>query len=88
MLGIVRFILEFGFVEPACGSGLPDPRPEWIKAAVGNFHYLHYAAVSFVFTSLIIIAVSIMTEPFREDQVKRRGQICHATFRCLQRKYI
>lgn len=68
-IGIVRFGLEFGYVVPPCGSGLPDPRPVWVKYAVGNLNFLHFSPVSFVFTSVVVFLVSLVTKPMNEKHV-------------------
>ncbi len=71
IIGVIRFILEFGFREPPCGSELSDDRPEWIKAAVGNVNFLHFSPISLVLTAVVAFAVSLVTKPIREDQLYR-----------------
>ncbi|CAG0913907.1 unnamed protein product, partial [Notodromas monacha] len=37
--GIFRFVLEFMYTVPPCGS---DPRPDFVKIFVGKVHFLHF----------------------------------------------
>ncbi len=69
-IGAIRFVLEFGWREPPCGSPDMDPRPEWIKMAVGQVNFLHFSPLSFVLTIIVAVAVSLVTEPIRERQVR------------------
>lgn len=71
VIGLVRFGLEFGYSVPPCGSGLPDPRPEWVKTWVGGFHYLHFGAALFGFTALVAAIISLLTEPIPEEKLRR-----------------
>ena len=73
-VGMVRFVLEFGFREPPCGSGEEDARPEWIKMAVGNVNFLHFSPISFVITGAAVYLVSQVTRPVREEQVNDNMQ--------------
>lgn len=50
-------------------TGDPDPRPAFVKAVVGNVHYLHFAIISWVITMVIAVTVSIMTEPIPPECV-------------------
>ncbi|XP_018025309.1 sodium/glucose cotransporter 5 [Hyalella azteca] len=63
VVGMTRFIMEFGYVIPPCGSGLPDPRPDFIKIIVGNFNFLNFSILLFFLTLLTNIAVSYITAP-------------------------
>lgn len=70
-IGILRFGLEFGYFKPACGSGLPDERPAFVKHFVDDIHYLHYGALLFLITGLITIIISLLTEPIPEEKLYR-----------------
>ncbi|MCL4133153.1 UNVERIFIED_CONTAM: hypothetical protein GTU68_031820 [Idotea baltica] len=69
ILGMVRFVLEFSYVVPSCGSDLPDPRPEIIKILVGNIHYLHFSIILFFVTLAVSVSVSMATEPIPDKCV-------------------
>jgi len=70
-LGIVRFVLEFGYFIPPCGSSIPDKRPSFIKHFVDDVHYLHYGALLFVATGVLTIVISLMTEPIPKEKLYR-----------------
>jgi Na+/proline symporter len=59
VVGMIRFIMEFSYSVPLCGSGLPDPRP----AILSKVHYLHFGAILFVIVCVVTIAISLLTEP-------------------------
>lgn len=71
IVGLIRFGLEFGYVIPPCGTGLPDPRPEIIKKIVGNVHYLHFGCILFVISLVTTVLVSLITEPIDEKYLYR-----------------
>ncbi|XP_046654280.1 sodium/glucose cotransporter 4-like isoform X2 [Daphnia pulicaria] len=71
IVGLIRFGLEFGYVIPPCGSGLPDPRPEIIKKIVGNVHYLHFGCILFLISLVTAVLVSLITEPIDEKYLYR-----------------
>ncbi|KAF2361703.1 Sodium/solute symporter [Trinorchestia longiramus] len=66
VVGMTRFIMEFGYIIPPCGSGLPDPRPEFIKTIVGNFNFLNFSILLFFLTLCTSICVSYITPPIPE----------------------
>ena len=70
--GIIRFGLEFSYTVPPCGSGLPDPRPEFVRQVVGKLHYLHFGVLVFCLTGIMTVIISFLTEPIPEDRVSRR----------------
>uniref|UniRef100_A0A0P4WD78 Sodium/glucose cotransporter 4 n=1 Tax=Scylla olivacea TaxID=85551 RepID=A0A0P4WD78_SCYOL len=72
IIGVIRFIMEFAFVIPACGeSPSNDKRPEWIKIIVGNVHYLHFGCILLLLTMVVSVAVSLITEPIPEKCLYR-----------------
>ncbi|XP_047494953.1 sodium/glucose cotransporter 5-like isoform X3 [Penaeus chinensis] len=71
LIGLIRFIMEYAFVVPPCGSLEPDPRPEWIKIVVGNVHYLHFGCILFVIVLAVTVVVSYLTEPIPEECLHR-----------------
>ncbi|XP_074137809.1 sodium/mannose cotransporter SLC5A10 [Sminthopsis crassicaudata] len=64
VVGATRMILEFVYPEPPCG--FPDNRP----AVLHNFHYLHFSIVLFSITIAVGTAVSLLTPPPDESQIK------------------
>jgi hypothetical protein len=70
VFGIIRMGLDFGYSAPHCGSNETDTRPDFIIKAVDDFHYLHYGCVVFLFTVLCIVVISLLTEPFKMNQVR------------------
>ena len=71
LAGLLRFILEFVFPEPTCASGAPDLRP----AVVKYVHYLYFAILLFVLTSLVTIIVSLITKPVDLKHVRPRPNV-------------
>lgn len=67
--GLARFCMEIYYTYiigiPLCGSNEPDPRP-WILTKV---HYLHFGLIVFGVTSIVTIAVSLMTKPIDKKHV-------------------
>ncbi|XP_059835051.1 sodium/mannose cotransporter SLC5A10 isoform X2 [Hypanus sabinus] len=61
-VGLVRMIMEFAYPPPRCG--VYDPRPSILK----RVHYLHFAIILCVLTTLIVMATSLLTEPPNEAQ--------------------
>ncbi|XP_043833983.1 sodium/glucose cotransporter 5 isoform X4 [Dromiciops gliroides] len=64
VVGATRMILEFVYPEPPCG--FPDNRP----AVLNNFHYLHFSLLLFSITVSVVTAVSLLTPPPDESQIK------------------
>ena len=67
---IPRFVLEFGFSKPPCGSGEAPP-PEWWFRLIDDIHYLHFGIILWAITGIVIIAVSLMTPPIPEESLYR-----------------
>ncbi|XP_074060487.1 sodium/mannose cotransporter SLC5A10 [Macrotis lagotis] len=64
VVGATRMILEFVYPEQPCG--FPDNRP----AVLHSLHYLHFSVVLFSITAAIVTAVSLLTPPPDESQIK------------------
>lgn len=69
VLGIVRFILDIIYVEPACGEN--DSRPSIVKSVNGYDFTAIQIAVAFV----AIIGISLLTQPLDKSQVDKLLQI-------------
>merc|ERR1719495_1066075 len=70
VIGLIRFGLEFGFTQPACGSTEPPP-PEWWQTLVGDIHYLHFGLLLWGISGAVAIAVSLMTPPPKRETLYR-----------------
>ncbi|XP_063869321.1 sodium/mannose cotransporter SLC5A10-like isoform X2 [Scylla paramamosain] len=69
-IGLLRFILEFSYTAPACGTG-EDKRGWFLQAIVGNVHYLHFSCILWIITGVVTIAVSLLTEPIADSCLYR-----------------
>ncbi|XP_072164790.1 sodium/glucose cotransporter 4-like [Diadema setosum] len=67
VIGAVRMILDFVYPEPGCGE--VDDRPEAIQALL--FHYMYFALFLFCWTVLIVLAISLLTEPIPKEYLYR-----------------
>lgn len=67
VVGMIRFIWEFSYTVPSCASGLPDPRP----AIISKVHYLHFGILLFIISSIVTIAVSLLTQPIAKMHLYR-----------------
>ena len=63
--GVIRMGLEWSRVGVPCGSDEPDER----FAIVADVHYLHFAIILAIVTTVVIVAVSLVTEPRSEAKV-------------------
>uniref|UniRef100_UPI00398E9238 sodium/mannose cotransporter SLC5A10-like n=1 Tax=Pristiophorus japonicus TaxID=55135 RepID=UPI00398E9238 len=63
-VGLARMIMEFVYPSPRCG--VYDPRPTILK----KVHYLHFAVILCALTALIVVTISLLTEPLNESQLK------------------
>ncbi|XP_037083666.1 sodium/glucose cotransporter 4-like isoform X2 [Pollicipes pollicipes] len=71
VLGMVRFGIEFSYTVPPCGSGLEDLRPEWVKRAVFDIHFLHFGCILFLIVLIAVIIISLCTEPIPKECLHR-----------------
>nr|XP_054775417.1 sodium/glucose cotransporter 4-like [Lytechinus pictus] len=58
-------ILDYTFIAPGCGQ--IDNRP----SIVSNFHYLYFATVLFTITLIVIVIISLFTEPIQSEKLVR-----------------
>ena len=63
-LGCVRLILEMVYKEPRCGE--PDLRPVYIS----KLHYMYVAVALFVVSALIVVVLSLLTDPPTQQMVR------------------
>ncbi|CAG2104592.1 unnamed protein product [Medioppia subpectinata] len=67
VIGIIRFVMEFSYSVPTCGSGIADPRP----TILSKVHYLHFGIILFIISSAVTIAISLLTKPIDEKHLYR-----------------
>ena len=75
--GFTRMIVEFSYTSPNCGSGDEDIRP----AIITNVHYLMFALILGAVCLVVTVAVTIITKPRRNEQVRRLRK--HVSLVCL-----
>nr|XP_054749350.1 sodium/glucose cotransporter 4-like [Lytechinus pictus] len=63
--GFTRAIMEFVYGIPTCLD--EDTRPDVLK----NFHFLHFAAFLYAFTLILIVCISLMTDPIPPSKLVR-----------------
>ncbi|XP_070207628.1 sodium/glucose cotransporter 4-like [Littorina saxatilis] len=65
IVGVVRFFWEqYGVVGAKCGEDVTQPAG---ADAVLKLHFLHFGALLFVFTALLIVAISLVTKAPGEE---------------------
>ncbi|KAA0188220.1 Sodium/glucose cotransporter 4 [Fasciolopsis buskii] len=65
IVGLIRLILTVVYHEPVCSE--PDNRPE----IVARLHYMYFAVLSFLLTSLVMVVVSLFTRPPEPEKLSR-----------------
>lgn len=71
VMGVTRFVVEFYYAVPPCGSGRPDPRPAFVKKAIGEVHYMHFCLLCWCVTILVAYCVSLVTKPIPPERLYR-----------------
>lgn len=66
-VGMSRFIWEFSYHVPGCGSPDPDPRP----AIISSVHYLHFAVLLFLISVIATVVISLLTPPIDDKKLHR-----------------
>ncbi|NWV20058.1 SC5A9 protein, partial [Origma solitaria] len=62
-IGLVRMIMELVYSAPSCGE--EDTRPAVLK----NLHYLYFSLVLWVFSTIVIVIISLCTSPIPEEKL-------------------
>ncbi|XP_019350118.1 sodium/mannose cotransporter SLC5A10 isoform X1 [Alligator mississippiensis] len=62
--GLARLGLEFAHPTPRCG--ISDERPSILR----DIHYLHFAVLLCALTAVVVVGVSLLTDPPMESQVQ------------------
>ncbi|CAN8016438.1 unnamed protein product [Ixodes persulcatus] len=65
-VGMSRFIWEFSYHVPGCGSPDPDPRP----AIISSVHYLHFAVLLFLISVIATVVISLLTPPIDDKKAR------------------
>ncbi|XP_034276457.1 sodium/myo-inositol cotransporter 2 isoform X2 [Pantherophis guttatus] len=65
VIGLIRMVLDFVYLQPGCGES--DNRP----AVVKYVHYLYFSMILGVITLIVVVAVSLLTEPPPEEMISR-----------------
>ncbi|CAH1777913.1 unnamed protein product [Owenia fusiformis] len=65
--GVIRMGIHFSFPEPSCAAGVEDTRPAIFK----DVHYLHFAMILFAISFIVIVSVSLLTEPRPKRKLHR-----------------
>ncbi|XP_048407897.1 sodium/myo-inositol cotransporter 2-like [Stegostoma tigrinum] len=63
--GITRMILDLIYTPPACGK--PDTRPMIVR----NIHFLYFSLLLCLLTFIIVVIISLLTEPPSPEQIAR-----------------
>nr|XP_033770801.1 sodium/myo-inositol cotransporter 2 isoform X1 [Geotrypetes seraphini]XP_033770802.1 sodium/myo-inositol cotransporter 2 isoform X1 [Geotrypetes seraphini]XP_033770803.1 sodium/myo-inositol cotransporter 2 isoform X1 [Geotrypetes seraphini]XP_033770804.1 sodium/myo-inositol cotransporter 2 isoform X1 [Geotrypetes seraphini]XP_033770805.1 sodium/myo-inositol cotransporter 2 isoform X1 [Geotrypetes seraphini] len=64
-VGVCRMVLDFVYVAPQCDE--VDNRPAVLKYV----HYLYFAMILTLFTLIVVVTVSLLTEPPSQEMVSR-----------------
>ncbi|XP_033742205.1 sodium/glucose cotransporter 4-like [Pecten maximus] len=67
VIGIIRMVLDFVYTPPNCGSGEPDTRPFIVR----KVNFLHFATILAVISTIVMIVISLLTEPRPERKLRR-----------------
>uniref|UniRef100_A0A7M4FB85 Sodium/mannose cotransporter SLC5A10 n=1 Tax=Crocodylus porosus TaxID=8502 RepID=A0A7M4FB85_CROPO len=66
--GLARLGLEFAHPTPRCGTS--DERPSILR----DIHYLHFAVLLCALTAVVVVGLSLLTDPPMESQVSPGGR--------------
>ena len=68
LIGMTRFILEYSYPVPTCGTiDIVDRRP----AIITKIHYLHFGIISFSISMLLAIIISLFTKKIDSKRVSK-----------------
>lgn len=65
VVGVIRMVLDFTFLAPACGSDEVDTRPEIIS----KVDFLHFATILALFATIAMVVISLFTQQRPESKV-------------------
>lgn len=65
--GLIRMVLDFIYLAPACGSGKADERPD----VLAKVDFLHFAIILSAVSAIAIVVISLLTEPRPENKLHR-----------------
>ncbi|XP_078323601.1 sodium/glucose cotransporter 4-like isoform X3 [Crassostrea virginica] len=67
VVGVIRMVLDFTFLAPACGSDEVDTRPEIIS----KVDFLHFATILALFATIAMVVISLFTQQRPESKLHR-----------------
>ncbi|XP_072917172.1 sodium/myo-inositol cotransporter 2-like isoform X3 [Hemitrygon akajei] len=65
LVGVIRMVLDFVFIAPACGE--EDKRP----SIISKVHFLHFALILALLTMLVLVVLSLLNPPPQPEQISR-----------------
>lgn len=65
VVGLIRMVLDFVYPAPQCDQ--PDGRPGVVKYV----HYLYLSMILALLTFIVVVVVSLYTEPPTKEMVRR-----------------
>lgn len=65
VVGLIRMVLDFVYPAPQCDQ--PDVRPGVVKYV----HYLYLSMILALLTFIVVVVVSLYTEPPTKEMVRR-----------------
>ncbi|KAK3720045.1 hypothetical protein QZH41_015449, partial [Actinostola sp. cb2023] len=74
VVGAIRMAIDFVFLEPRCGE--PDTRP----AITRHVHFMYFAIIAFLITTIAIAVISYFTEPAPDSEVSRVYTVTRLTW--------
>jgi hypothetical protein len=66
VVGMIRFIWQFSYNDPLCGSSEPDLR----SPLIAKIHYLHFSIILSLITVIVSWTISLLTEPVPKECVR------------------
>ena len=74
--GMIRMILDFAYPTPLCGE--IDSRSEGMKKLL-SMHYLYFGIMLFGLALIVVVVVSLMTDPIDPKHVSNAFFVMHQT---------
>ncbi|PAA77922.1 hypothetical protein BOX15_Mlig031467g2, partial [Macrostomum lignano] len=67
VVGMIRFIVEYSYEKFSCHEAYKSTLPD----VIGKMHYLHFGILLFVISLIVIVVVSLLTEPIPDVHLHR-----------------
>ncbi|XP_040578218.1 sodium/mannose cotransporter SLC5A10 isoform X2 [Lepeophtheirus salmonis] len=68
-IGLIRFGLEFGYSEPACGDVNSPRPPSWWYLLIKDLHFLNFSILLWCLSGLITITISLITPSIPKNKL-------------------